>query len=81
MTSLGSLLNNRLPSFPRSDKAFDAANVRRLRGRSGRSIYANRLGQEMKEPILNFDRLDGVPPAKDTGELCIKCHLERGYNF
>lgn len=78
MTSLRRLLNDRVPGFSRSYKTFVASLNRNLRVRSGKPVYANGPGQGSKIPILNIYQLDGVPPAKDTGGLCVKCHLERG---
>ena len=80
MTSLRRLLNDHVPGFSRSYKTFDTSHNRSLDVRPGKPVYANGPRQESKELILNIDPLDGVPPAKDTSELCVKCHLERGEN-
>ena len=81
MTSLRRLLSDRVPGFSRVYKTFDALHDRSLGVRSGKPVYAIRLGRESKKLMLNIDQLDGVPPAKDTGVLCVKCHVERGYNL
>ncbi len=81
MTSLRRLLNDRGPGFSRLYKTLNTKHNQNLGVRSGKSVYANGPLQESKKLILNIDQLDGIPPAKDTGELCVKCHLERGYNL
>ena len=78
MTSLNSLLSDRLLRNPHADRVIDVSDVRHLVVRSSMSLFANRLGQESKKLILNIVQLDGVPPGKDTGGLCVKYHLERG---